>query len=90
MSPKHIPLRTCVGCGQVEPKRNMVRIVRTPDAGVQIDPSGKRSGRGAYLHRRMACWQNALKRGAVERALETVLTTEEKILLQDYIAQLEQ
>ncbi len=90
MSPKHIPLRTCIGCGQVEPKRAMVRIVRTPDAGVQIDPTGKRSGRGAYLHPRLACWQNALKRGAVERALETTLTTEERNLLQDYMDRLGQ
>lgn len=89
MSPKHIPLRTCIGCGQVEPKRAMVRIVRTPDGGVQIDATGKRSGRGAYIHPRAGCWQNALKRGALERALETTLTTEEKDLLQNYMAELE-
>jgi hypothetical protein len=90
MSPKHIPLRTCIGCGQVEPKRAMVRIVRTPDAGVQVDATGKRSGRGAYIHPRAECWQNALKRGALERALETTLTTEEKNLLQNYMAELKQ
>jgi predicted RNA-binding protein YlxR (DUF448 family) len=90
MSPKHIPLRTCIGCGQVEPKRAMVRVVRTPDAGIQVDATGKRAGRGAYIHPRAECWQNALQRRAVERALETTLTTEDQTLLQDYMINLAQ
>ena len=48
---KHVPQRTCVGCREVLPKRKMVRLVRTSD-GVQIDPTGKLAGRGAYLHDR--------------------------------------
>jgi uncharacterized protein len=47
-----------------------VRIVRTPDGGVTIDPTGKRSGRGAYLCESADCWQAGLKRGALPRALK--------------------
>jgi len=47
--PKHIPLRTCVACQRTKPKRELLRIVRTPDSHVFIDATGKKSGRGAYL-----------------------------------------
>ncbi len=73
---KRIPQRTCVGCRLVLPKRQLIRLVRTPD-GVKIDPSGKMSGRGAYLHDNRSCWQKALK-GALANALKTELTLEER------------
>ena len=47
--PRHIPQRTCVACRQTGAKRQLVRVVRAPDGSVTIDPTGKRSGRGAYL-----------------------------------------
>jgi uncharacterized protein len=68
--PRHIPQRTCVACRQTNAKRQLVRIVRTPDGGVTIDPTGKRSGRGAYLCESPDCWQAGLKRGALPRALK--------------------
>jgi predicted RNA-binding protein YlxR (DUF448 family) len=46
---KHIPQRTCIGCREVLPKRNLIRVVRTPD-GIQVDLTGKAAGRGAYIH----------------------------------------
>lgn len=73
---KHIPQRTCVGCREVIPKRAMIRIVRNPQ-GVQIDPTGKMAGRGAYLHSLRSCWIKALK-GALAAALKTELTDEER------------
>jgi len=73
----HVPQRTCVGCRQVRPKREMIRVVRTPDAGVQIDLTGKRAGRGAYLCPQSACWEAALTGGRLERALRTRLTPQE-------------
>ncbi|HSQ16962.1 MAG TPA: YlxR family protein [Anaerolineales bacterium] len=73
---KHIPQRTCVGCREVIPKRAMIRIVRNPQ-GVQIDPTGKMAGRGAYLHSLRSCWNKALK-GALAAALKTELTDEER------------
>ena len=61
MPGKHIPQRTCVGCGEVQGKRQMMRVVRAPDGRVYIDATGKRSGRGAYVHERGACWEQALR-----------------------------
>lgn len=83
---KHIPQRTCVGCRTVEPKQAMTRIVRTQD-GVQIDPSGKLAGRGAYLHNKRSCWQKGLQ-GALGRALKTNISAEEKQKLRDYMESL--
>jgi len=69
--PKHVPQRTCVGCRTILAKRQLVRIVRTPD-GVVVDPTGKRSGRGAYLHDRKSCWEVGLK-GSLAHALKVEL-----------------
>jgi len=57
---RRIPQRTCVGCGEVGGKRELVRIVRTPTGAVELDPTGKRNGRGAYVHREAACLGRAL------------------------------
>ncbi|NPA26782.1 MAG: YlxR family protein [Chloroflexi bacterium] len=70
---KHIPQRTCIGCRTVSSKWELIRIVRTPD-GVQIDPTRRLPGRGAYLHANRACWEAAFKRRAFARALRTTLT----------------
>ncbi|HRE48965.1 MAG TPA: YlxR family protein [Aggregatilineales bacterium] len=72
--PKHIPQRMCVVCRESAAKRTLTRIVRTPDAGVQIDPSGKRNGRGAYLCDDPACWKRAAETDVLEKALRTALT----------------
>jgi uncharacterized protein len=73
--PRHVPQRTCVACRQTNAKRQLVRIVRAPDGTVTIDPTGKRSGRGAYLCESADCWQAGLTRGVLSRALkiETIL-----------------
>ena len=68
--PRHVPQRTCVACRQTGAKRQLVRIVRTTDGSVAIDPTGKRSGRGAYLCDAAECWTIALKRGVLVRALK--------------------
>lgn len=80
---KHVPQRTCVGCREVLPKRQMVRIVRTPE-GVRVDPSGKLAGRGAYLHDRRECWARGLK-GALAHALKTELGTEDRAALETFM-----
>ncbi|RMF47850.1 MAG: YlxR family protein [Anaerolineae bacterium] len=84
---KHVPQRTCVGCRQVESKRSMIRVVRRPD-GVFVDPKGKQAGRGAYLHADPACWARGLN-GALERALKTQLTAEDRERLQAFAATLQ-
>ena len=80
---KHIPQRTCVGCRDVLPKRKMVRIVRTAN-GVQVDPTGKLAGRGAYLHDRRECWERGLK-GALAHALKMTLTADDRARLEDFM-----
>jgi predicted RNA-binding protein YlxR (DUF448 family) len=80
---KHVPQRTCVGCREVLPKRKMIRLVRTSD-GVQVDPTGKLAGRGAYLHDRRECWDRALK-GALGHALKTTLTVDDRARLEEYM-----
>ena len=76
---KHIPQRTCVGCRQVMPKRNLIRVVRSLE-GVSIDLTGKTAGRGAYLHDKKSCWESALK-GALNHALKIELTEQDRDVL---------
>jgi predicted RNA-binding protein YlxR (DUF448 family) len=78
---KHVPQRTCVGCREILPKRKMIRLVRTTE-GVQVDPTGKLAGRGAYLHDRRECWERALK-GALANALKTTLTANDRSRLEE-------
>jgi predicted RNA-binding protein YlxR (DUF448 family) len=72
---RRVPQRTCVGCGEVEGKRELVRVVRTPAGEVEIDPSGKRNGRGAYVHHGQECLDRALA-GRLSRALRCELNPE--------------
>jgi predicted RNA-binding protein YlxR (DUF448 family) len=62
----------------------MVRIVRAPGGGVEIDETGKKSGRGAYLCRRQECWEMALNKDRLEHALKTSLTDEERATLEGF------
>jgi predicted RNA-binding protein YlxR (DUF448 family) len=71
-----------VGCHTVMPKRQLVRVVRTAE-GVLIDPTGKRAGRGAYLHDRHSCWEAGL-RGSLSRALKIELTAADRERLQAF------
>jgi len=82
--PRHVPQRTCVACRRTTVKRDLVRIVRTPEGTVEIDASGKKSGRGAYLCRAQQCWQSALKKERLDYALKGKLTPEEKEALLQY------
>ena len=77
---KHVPQRTCVGCREILPKRRMIRIVRTAQ-GVQVDPTSKLAGRGAYLHDRRECWERGLK-GALANALKTTLSADARANLE--------
>jgi len=72
-----------VGCRSVLPKRALVRLVRRPE-GVQIDPTGKLAGRGAYLHASLSCWKKGLK-GPLSSALKVDLTPDDMQRLQQYM-----
>lgn len=73
---KHTPIRTCVACRTPAPKRGLMRVVRTPGGNVEIDPTGKKVGRGAYLCRSVACVQMALKAKKLDRVLKVSLPTD--------------
>lgn len=66
---KHVPQRTCIACRRSDAKRALIRLVRDATGRVSIDPTGKRNGRGAYLCSDPACWDQALRRRGLERAL---------------------
>jgi len=75
---RHIPQRTCVACRKVRPKRELIRLVRISDGVVEVDTSGKRVGRGAYLCPVEECWEIGLKGGRLEHALRTTLTQDNR------------
>jgi hypothetical protein len=79
---KHIPQRMCLVCKTTSAKRSLTRLVRTPDEGVQIDPTGKRNGRGAYLCDNPACWQKASRGDVLAKALRVSLTQEDRQRIQ--------
>ena len=85
---KHTPVRTCIVCRETGAKRTLTRLVRTPDQGVWVDPSGKRNGRGAYLCSQRTCWERAIGSDILEKALRTTLTTEERQRLTEAMAQI--
>ncbi|GEM_PF-18062 len=86
--PRRIPQRTCIACQQERPKRELIRIVRTPDGHVLLDPTSKKSGRGAYLCAKRSCWELALKKGKIEHALGVTISPEDRAALDEYVATL--
>jgi predicted RNA-binding protein YlxR (DUF448 family) len=83
-SVKHIPQRTCLACGRVRAKRELVRLVRVSSGGVEVDPGGKRAGRGAYLCPAIECWEIGLKKGRLEHTLHTALSQDNREKLIKY------
>ena len=69
--PRKIPMRRCVATGERLPKKELLRIVRTPEGEIKVDPTGKANGRGAYLKKDAAAVDAAKKTRALDRALET-------------------
>ena len=76
MSPvkRHVPMRTCIICGNKAPKRELMRIVSTPDVGVKVDQTGKVSGRGTYVCSDVQCAPTDIRRRRVEHALRGSIT----------------
>ena len=85
MRRKHVPQRTCIGCRQTKAKREMIRLVRTPDGQLAIDETEKQNGRGAYLCRQKMCWESALKGEHIGRALRMEIGAQETALLHDFM-----
>ena len=78
---KKIPMRQCLGCREMKPKKELIRVVRSPEGEISLDFKGKANGRGAYLCPEPACLKKAIKARALERALETSIPQEIYALL---------
>ena len=74
--PKKIPMRQCLGCREHKPKKELIRVVRSPEGDVSLDFKGKLPGRGAYVCPQADCLAKARKSRALERAFETTLPAE--------------
>jgi predicted RNA-binding protein YlxR (DUF448 family) len=85
---KHVPLRTCIACQGKRPKRELVRVVRTPEGFIEIDAKGKRPGRGAYLCLDLGCWDAALEQRKLGRALKCRVSAEDVARLRSAAASL--
>ncbi len=70
MKPKKIPFRMCVGCQDMKSKKELLRVVRTPEGDIVLDPTGKKAGRGAYMCRSEECLTKAFKEKRLEKALK--------------------
>ncbi len=67
------PLRTCIACREVKTKRELVRLVRTANGTVELDETGKTNGRGAYICRKAACWEQALQGNRLEHTFRSTI-----------------
>jgi uncharacterized protein len=81
---RHMPQRTCVACRKVGVKRELIRLVYIPELGVEVDQTGKKSGRGAYLCSNSTCWETALDTGKLEHALRVSIKPDNKERLVNY------
>ncbi|HUG15211.1 MAG TPA: YlxR family protein [Thermomicrobiales bacterium] len=82
--PRKVPLRMCIACREHDAKRAYVRVVRTPEMSVEVDPTGKRNGRGAYVCRRRMCWQRAIDGSMIDHALRVEVDAETREALREY------
>lgn len=76
MKPRKIPMRSCVGCFEQKPKKELVRIVRSPEGEFSIDPVGKKPGRGAYICPNAECLRKARKQKRLEKSFEAAVPPE--------------
>ena len=81
---KHVPERTCIACHEVRPKRELVRLVHTLEGTVEVDASGRKPGRGAYLCRSPECWQKGVNKGKLEHALRGRISADNRAKLMKF------
>ena len=82
---KKVPMRMCVACREMKPKKELIRVVRTPEGEIIADETGRKNGRGAYLCRSKTCLSKAVKSRALERALEHPLSEDVAVYLRKVI-----
>lgn len=70
MTAKKIPMRQCVGCGEMKSKKELLRVIKTPEEEIVLDVTGRKNGRGAYICASMECFKQARKKRGLERSLK--------------------
>ena len=76
MAEKKIPLRKCTGCGEMKPKKELIRVLKTQEEQIELDKTGRKNGRGAYLCNSITCFQKARKTKGLERSLQMKIPEE--------------
>ena len=76
MSMKKVPLRQCIGCGEMKSKKEMIRVIKTADEEILLDATGRKNGRGAYLCPSMECMKKAVKSKGLERSFKMAIPKE--------------
>lgn len=89
MVKKKIPLRQCVGCREMKPKKELIRVIKTKEEQVQLDVTGKKNGRGAYVCFSTECFQKAVKNKGFERSLKIKIPDEVYDILSKELSNLE-
>lgn len=73
---RKVPLRKCTGCGEMKNKKEMIRVIKTPEDEIILDITGKKNGRGAYICNSTVCLQQAIRQKGLERSLKTAIPKE--------------
>ena len=76
MQAKRVPLRKCTGCGEMKPKKELIRVLKTTETEIVLDKTGKKNGRGAYLCNSLECFNKARKTKGLERSLQIKIPDE--------------
>jgi len=85
---KKTPLRTCIACREISGKRGLVRVVRTPQGRVELDPTGRAAGRGAYLCPQVSCLSATLSGNQIEHILKVKISPEDRADLNTALGEL--
>ena len=86
MKPKKIPMRMCVGCREMKPKKELLRVVRSPEGEISFDLTGRKPGRGAYVCHSQECLLRAIKQKQLERTFSAPISDEVRDALTAQIA----
>ena len=79
---KKIPMRKCVGCGEMKEKKDMIRVIKTPEDEILLDKTGKANGRGAYICNSSECFAKAVRNKGLERSLKSQIPSEVTLRLE--------
>ncbi len=85
---KKIPMRMCIGCGENKPKKELIRIVKSPDGEISLDTTGKKSGRGAYICQNQSCLNQAMKHHRLEKNFSCNISAEIYEVMQNALSEI--